>query len=79
LVVLILTTRRCDDNLSRRRELLTWELATLSAQKTTKVVALLEALRRDSPTIRDRLDSQAEAMTRPIDPQSVIDAIKETR
>jgi Trm5-related predicted tRNA methylase len=43
------------------------------------VVALLEELRRDSPAVRDRVDKLADVMARPADPQSVIDAIKETR
>jgi hypothetical protein len=43
------------------------------------VVALLEQLRQDSPRLRDRVDGLAEAMSQPADPQSVIDAIKETR
>ena len=79
LVVLILTTQRRDDRLNQRREQLNLELAILGEQKTAKVVALLEELRRDSPAVRDRVDKQADVMARPADPQSVIDAIKETR
>ena len=79
LVVLILTTQSRDDRLTQRREQLNLELAILSEQKTAKVVALLEELRRDSPAVRDRVDKQADVMARPADPQSVIDAIKDTR
>jgi len=79
LVVLILTTQRRDDSLTQRRELLNLEPAILSEQKTGKVVALLEELRRDSPAVRDRVDKQADVMARPADPQSVIDAINATR
>ena len=79
LVVLILTTQSRDDRLTQRREQLNLELVILSEQKTAKVVALLEELRRDSPAVRDRVDKQADVMARPADPQSVIDAIKETR
>jgi len=78
-VVLILTTQSRDDRLTQRREQLNLELAILSEQKTAKVVALLEELRRDSPAVRDRVDRQADVMARPADPQAVIDAIKETR
>jgi uncharacterized membrane protein len=79
LVVLILTTQDRDDRLTQRREQLNLELTILSEQKTAKVVALLEELRRDSPAARDRVDKQADVMARPADPQAVIDAIKETR
>jgi uncharacterized membrane protein len=76
LVVLILTTQKRDDRLTQRRELLSLELAILSEQKTAKVIALLEELRRDSPLIHNRIDEQADRMARPADPQTVIDATK---
>ncbi len=79
LVVLILTTQRRDDRLAQRSELLNLKLAILSEQKTAKVVALLEELRRDSPAVCDRVDKLADVIARPAEPQSVIDAIKETR
>ncbi len=79
LVILILTTQIRDDRLTQRLELLNLELTILSEQKTAKVVPLLEELRRDSPHLRDRVDQLAEAMSQPADPQSVIDAIKESR
>ena len=77
--MLILTTQRRDDRLTQRRELLNLELTILSEQKTAKVVALLEEVRRDSLAVHDRVDELADVMARPADPQSVIDAIKETR
>ena len=43
-----------------------------------KVIQLLEESRRDNPLIRDRVDQEAEAMAQPADPQSVLEAIKET-
>lgn len=78
MVVLILVTQRREDQLAQRRELLMLELALLSEQKIAKVIQLLEEFRRDNPLVRDRLDLEAESMARPADPQSVLDAIKET-
>ena len=78
MVVLILATQRREDQLAHHRELLILELAILSEQKTAKVIELLEESRRDSPLIRDRVDQEANAMAQPSDPQSVLDAIKET-
>ena len=78
LVILILTTQSGDDRLTQR-ELLNLELTILSEQKIAKVVALLEELRHDSPHLQSRVDELAEVMARPADPQSVIDAIKQTR
>ena len=74
--VLILTTQRREDQLAGYREQLTLELAILGEQKSAKIIALLEELRRDSPAIRNRVDEEAAAMSVPADPQTVLDAIK---
>ena len=79
LVVVVVTTQRRDDRLARHRELLTLELAILTEQKITKAIALIEELRRDSPHVHDRVDRQADIMAEPADPQTVSDAIRETR
>ena len=74
---LILTTQRREDQLTGQREQLTLELSILSEQKAAKIIALLEELRRDHPGIHDRTDAQADAMSEPADPQTVLDAIQE--
>jgi uncharacterized membrane protein len=79
LVIIVLTTQSRDDLLAQRRELLMLELAILAEQKTAKAIELLEELRRDIPSVRDRVDSQADIMARPADPQSVVDAIHGTQ
>jgi uncharacterized membrane protein len=79
MVFLILGAQKHEDALNKHRELLTLELAVLSEQKTAKVIQLLEEFRRDSPQIHDRVDQEAEKLAQPADPQSVLDAIKDTR
>jgi uncharacterized membrane protein len=74
--VLILTTQRREDQLAGYREQLT--LAILSEQKSAKIIALLEEMRRDSPTLTNRVDDEAAAMALAADPQAVLDAIKES-
>ena len=74
----ILTTQRREDQLAGYREQLTLELAILGEQKSAKIIALLEEMRRDSPTLRNRVDEEATAMSVAADPQAVLDAIKET-
>lgn len=76
--VLILTTQRREDQLAGYREQLTLELAILSEQKSAKIIALLEEMRRDSPTLKNRVDDEAAAMALAADPQAVLDAIKES-
>jgi len=78
IALLILTTQRREDQLAQHREQLTLELAILSEQKTAKVIELLEEMRRDNPNLRNRVDEEAAAMAIPADPQSVLNAIKET-
>lgn len=76
---LVLISQRRKDELSELREQLTLELAILTEQKSAKIIALLEELRRDHPQIDDRIDRQAEAMAEPADPHAVLDAFKEAQ
>jgi uncharacterized membrane protein len=79
LVVLILGVQKHEDEVNEHREMLSLELAILSEQKTAKIIRMLEEFRRDHPQMLDRIDQEAEVMARPADPQSVLDAIKDTR
>ena len=74
--ILILSTQRREDELASHREHLTLQLAMLSDQKAAKIIELLEELRRDHPSIPNRIDDHAHAMTTPADPQAVLDAIQ---
>jgi uncharacterized membrane protein len=76
--VLILSTQRREAALAQLREQLTLELAILGDQKSAKTIQLLEELRRDSPLIPNRHDPEADAMSTPADPTSVLEAIRET-
>ena len=76
MTVLILTTQRRENELASHHEQLTLELAILSEQKAAKIISLLEELRQDHPEIRNRVDSEATAMSAPTDPQSVLEVIK---
>lgn len=50
-----------------------------TSQKSAKIIALLEELRRDNPMIGNRHDAEAEALSTPADPNSVLEAIKVSR
>lgn len=77
IAVLILVTQRREDRLGERREKLTLELALLNEQKSAKIIALLEELRRDAPSIADRRDEESEAMARPADAAVVLSEIED--
>lgn len=79
MTVLILTTQRREDELTVYREQLTLELAILSEQKSAKIIALLEELRRDTPQVHNRADPEAEALATPSDPNVVLEALKSTQ
>ena len=78
MVLLVYATQRRDDQLAERREQLTLELALLNEQKTAKLIELIEEFRRDTPIVDNREDLQAEAMARPVEPEQVLEAIKQT-
>ena len=63
IAVLILASQGRADILADAREKMTLELSLQNAQKISKVIELLEELRRDSPNVRDRTDPEAEDMS----------------
>ena len=71
MTILILTTQRREDELTGLREQLTLQLAILGEQKAAKIIALLEELRRDDPSIADRHDPDADALSNSSDPDAV--------
>jgi uncharacterized membrane protein len=78
ITTLVLISQRRKDELSALREQLTLELAITTEQKGAKLIALMEELRRDHPQLVDRIDAEAEQMSKPADPEVVLDALKET-
>jgi uncharacterized membrane protein len=62
---------------AEQRGHLEFQLNLLAEQKTTKIIALLEELRRDLPNVRDRTDLVAEAMQQEVDPHAVHSAIND--
>ncbi|MCY7386852.1 MAG: hypothetical protein LH481_02125, partial [Burkholderiales bacterium] len=51
----------------------------LTEQKTTKIIQLLEELRRDLPNVRDRLDPETEVLQHPTNPQQVVTTMEHRR
>jgi uncharacterized membrane protein len=76
LAAMILMTQRHDDEMATRREQITLELAILSEQKSSKIIALLEEFRRNDPHQGNDRDEVAEALAEPADAQVVLDAIQ---
>ena len=75
ITLLILITQRRENQLSEARDQLTLELAIVNEQKSAKIIALLEEMRRDLPSLPDRSDLEAEQFSTTADPQVVLDAL----
>ncbi|MGZ5908949.1 MAG: hypothetical protein ACXWLB_03675 [Reyranella sp.] len=57
---------------------MTLELASVTERKVAKVIELIEELRRDSPTLKNRTDHEASQMSVRTSPGEVLIAIKDT-
>lgn len=78
ITLLILITQRHENRLTEAHAQLTLELAILNEQKSAKIIALLEEMRRDLPGLPNRPDLEAEQLATPADTQAVMDAIRNT-
>jgi len=72
--VLIKQTRQ--EQLAEQRAQLSLQMNLLSEQKIAKLIALLEELRRDLPTVKDRVDPEAEVLKQATDPHMVVNTLE---
>ncbi len=75
---MVLTTQNRQARENERRSMLELQVNLISEQKTTKIIALLEELRRDLPNVTNREDLVAEAMQIQIDPHAVVLVLEST-
>lgn len=52
------------------------QISLLAEEKTSKIIAMLEELRRDSPDIPDKVDPEADELSESADTHSVLEAIE---
>lgn len=71
MAVAILTTQNRAAKLAEQRTRLDLQVNLIAEEKIAKLVSLLEELRRDLPSVRDRRDSLADAMTEAVDLDAV--------
>ena len=74
----VLATQNREKRHGDQRAYLELQVNLLAEQKTAKIIELLEELRRDMPTVRDRVDHQANAMQEPVDTVAVMQVLEET-
>ena len=78
MTTMVLTTQNRVTKHAEQRSHLDLQINLLAEQKTAKLISLIEELRRDMPTVRDRVDPVAEVMKEAIDPHAVMTAMQET-
>jgi uncharacterized membrane protein len=74
-IVLIAQNRQT--KLEQQHTHLGLQVTLLTEQKVTKLIHLLEELRRDMPMVKDRLDPQAVALQQRADTERVLSAIEQ--
>jgi uncharacterized membrane protein len=71
MTVAILTTQNRVAKLAQQRAQLDLQVNLIAEEKIAKLVSLIEELRRDLPSVKNRKDSLAEAMTEAVDLHAV--------
>lgn len=74
----VLATQNREKRHAEQRAYLELQVNLLAEQKAAKIIELLEELRRDLPTVRDRVDRQADQMQRPVDTAAVLNTLQDT-
>ena len=75
---MVLVSQNRQRHESERRAHLELQVNLLAEQKVTKIIALLEELRRDMPMVLDRTDAVADAMQEQVDPEAVLSELEES-
>jgi len=77
MTVFILTRENRTNVHDLRRDRLDLQINLLTERKISKVIEMVEALRRDSPNVPNRIDHEALEMREATDPNAVVRALDE--
>jgi uncharacterized membrane protein len=77
IAILILASQKRADRLAQRRQQLALEVALLAEHKSSKLIDLIEELRRDLPGVHNRVDLEAIEMASKPDHETVLGIIEE--
>ncbi len=75
---LVLITQTRQQRQAAHRSSLELQVNLTAEQKIAKLIELIEELRRDMPSVANRVDLQAETMAQAVDPQAVLTALGAT-
>ncbi len=76
MTILILTTENRMSEIQEQRSRLHLQISMLGERKAAKLIQLLEELRYDMPSVRNRQDPEAEELTLPADPHEVAEQLE---
>jgi uncharacterized membrane protein len=74
---MVLTTQNRQAKRANQRGNLELQVNLVAEQKIAKLIALVEELRRDLPSVRDRVDPVADAMAEAVNPQAVLTVLED--
>jgi uncharacterized membrane protein len=75
MTTLVLITENRQARSAEQRSHLDLQVNVLAEHKITKLIALLEELRRDLPMVKDRVDQEADSMQEAADPAAMLVAL----
>ncbi len=78
MTAMVLTTQNRQTRHAEQRAQLDLHVNLITEQKIAKLIDLVEELRRDMPTVKNRVDPLADAMKHAVDPHAVISALEDT-
>ncbi len=78
MTVVVLATQNRQARFAEQRRHLDLQITLLTERKVSKIIELLEELRRDMPQVKNHFDPEAEAMQEPVDPHTALTALNET-
>jgi uncharacterized membrane protein len=78
MTTIILITQSRQSKEAERNVHLELQMSLLAEQRTAKIIALLEELRRDLPNVQNRVDPVADALQEAVPPTAVSSALDQT-
>jgi uncharacterized membrane protein len=78
LTIVVLITQNRQSRRSERQKHMSLQINLIAEHKVSKLIALVEELRRDMPIVRDRFDQEAAVMAEAVDPEVMFTLLDET-
>lgn len=74
----VLITQRRQARMTEMRRHLDLQVSLLIERKVTRLITMIDELRRDMPSVETRHDPQTEAMKESVNPQTVLESLNHT-